>query len=154
VTGAVGESSAQAAPAADEARFRRAAWVYMAYGVVYWLGGLALAAAGLGPRGMERGRVAWFVVGALFVIVFPWLLRRERAWFDRWILSRRDFARILTLLVALRALEVARIARAPRAETIEVLGVPVSTRAGAWAFVGVTVVTAVVLARAAWSRRA
>ena len=59
------------------------------------------------------GNALW----TLFVIVFPWLLRRERAWFDRWILSRRDFARILTLLVALRALEVARIARAPRAET-------------------------------------
>jgi hypothetical protein len=152
VTG--GAAGLPAGPEVVEARFRRAAGVYMAYGIVYWLGGLALAAAGQGPRGMERGRAAWFVVGALFVIVFPWLLRRERAWFDRWFLSRRDFARTLTLLVALRALEVARIARAPRAETIDVLGVPVSTRAGAWAFVVVTAVTAGVLARAAWSRRA
>ncbi len=135
-----------------EARYRQAAWTYVAYGVVYWLGGLVLASGGLGPRGMERGGTAWFVVGALFVVVFPWLLVRERGWFDRWVLSRRDFARVLTLLVALRAIEVARIARMPRAETVSVLGLDVSLRAGAWAFCLLTVVTAVMLARAAWSR--
>jgi hypothetical protein len=135
-----------------EARYRQAAWTYVAYGVVYWLGGLVLASGGLGPRGMERGGTAWFVVGALFVVVFPWLLIKERAWFDRWVLSRRDFARVLTLLVALRAIEVARIARVPRAETVSVLGLDVSMRAGAWAFCVLTVVTAVMLARTAWSR--
>jgi hypothetical protein len=138
--------------ATREARYRQAAWTYVAYGVVYWLGGLVLASGGLGPRGMERGGTAWFVVGALFVVVFPWLLVRERGWFDRWVLSRRDFARVLTLLVALRAIEVARIARMPRAETVSVLGLAVSLRAGAWAFCLLTVVTAVMLVRAAWSR--
>jgi hypothetical protein len=138
--------------ATREARYRQAAWTYVAYGVVYWLGGLVLASGGLGPRGMERGGTAWFVVGALFAVVFPWLLVRERGWFDRWVLSRRDFARVLTLLVALRAIEVARIARMPRAETVSVLGLDVSLRAGAWAFCLLTVVTAVMLARAAWSR--
>src|SRR5262245_59806540 len=63
-------------------RFRQAAWTYVAYGVVYWLGGLALAQSGLGPRGMERGGTAWFVIGALFVVGFPWLLVRDRPWFD------------------------------------------------------------------------
>jgi len=51
--------------------------------------------------------------------------RRERRWFDRWVLARRDFARLLTLLVALRAIEVARIAwaaRPPGSETLPVLG--------------------------------
>jgi hypothetical protein len=135
-----------------EARYRQAAWTYVGYGVVYWLGGLALASGGLGPRGMVRGGMAWFVVGALLVVVFPWLLLRERGWFHRWVLSRRDFARVLTLLVAFRAIEVARIARAPRAETVSVLGLDVSMRAGAWTFCLLTVVTAVLLARAAWSR--
>ena len=102
---------------------------------------------------MERGGTAWFVAGALFVVVFPWLLIKERAWFDRWVLSRRDFARVLTLLVAFRAFEVARIARVPRAETVAVLGLDVSMRAGAWAFCALTVVTAVMLARAAWGRQ-
>ena len=138
----------------EETRYRQAAWAYVAYGIVYWLGGLALAQSGLGPRGMERGGGAWFVVGALFVIVFPWLLLRERAWFDRWVLSRRDFARILTLLVAVRAIEVARIARAPRAEVVPVLGLAVPMALGAWAFCALTVLTAVMLARAAWSRGA
>jgi hypothetical protein len=135
-----------------EARYRQAAWTYVAYGVVYWLGGLVLASGGLGPRGMERGGTAWFIVGALVVVAFPWLLIKQRAWFDRWVLSRRDFARVLTLLVVVRAIEVARIARMPRAETISVLGVDVSMRAGAWAFCLLTVVTAVMLARAGWSR--
>ena len=134
------------------ARYRQAAWTYVAYGVVYWLGGLVLASAGLGPRGMERGGTAWFVVGALIIVVFPWLLVKERAWFDRWVLSRRDFARVLTLLVTLRAIEVVRIAWMPRTETASVLGLDVSLRAGAWAFCLLTVVTAVMLARAAWSR--
>ena len=89
----------EAAMAAHGERYRQAAWAYVVYGVVYWLGGLALAQSGLGPRGMERGGAAWFVVGALFVVVFPWILMAERGWFTRWILSRRDFARILTLLV-------------------------------------------------------
>lgn len=136
----------------EEARYRQAAWAYVAYGIVYWLGGLALAQSGLGPRGMERGGGAWFIVGALFVIVFPWLLLRERAWFDRWVLSRRDFGRILTLLVAVRAIEVARIARAPRAEVVPVLGFAVPMALGAWAFCALTVLTAIMLARAAWSR--
>ena len=41
--------------AAQDERYRQAAWTYVVYGVVYWLGGLALARSGLGPRGMERG---------------------------------------------------------------------------------------------------
>jgi len=138
--------------ATREARYRQAAWTYVVYGVIYWLGGLVLASGGLGPRGMERGGAAWFVVGALFVVIFPWLLVRERGWFDRWVLSRRDFARVLTLLVALRAIEVGRIAWMPRAETVAVLGLDVSMRAGALAFCFLTIVTAVMLARAAWSR--
>ena len=138
--------------AGRDARFRQAAWTYLGYGVVYWLGGLVLAQSGLGPRGMERGGLAWFVVGALFIVVFPWVLAREREWVDRWVLSRRDFARILTVLVALRAVEVARVARAPRSETVPVLGLAVPMSVGAWAFVFVTALTAVMLARAAWAR--
>ena len=139
-------------PASRDAWFRQAAWTYASYGVVYWLGGLALAGAGLGPRGMERSRAAWFVVGALFAVGVPWLLHRERAWFARWVLCRRDLARILTLLVALRAVEMARLVRAPRVEAVPVLGVEVSMRAGAAAFGLLTLATAVVLGRAAWGR--
>ncbi len=135
-----------------EAKFRQAAWTYLGYGLVYWLGGLVLLGAGVGPAGMSRGGLAWFIVGALFVVVFPWLLARDRRGFDRWLLSRRDFARILALLVALRAVEVARIAWAPRVEIVSVGGYAIPMRVGAGAFCLLTVATVVVLARAAWSR--
>jgi hypothetical protein len=138
-----------------EACYRQAAATYAVYGVIYWVGGLALAAAGRGPRGLTGGGVGWFVGGALFVVGIPWLLARERAWVDRWILSRRDLARLLAVLVAVRAVEVARLARAPRApgtETVPVLGLPVPIGLGAGAFCLVTAGTAVMLARAAWSR--
>lgn len=138
--------------ATRDEKFRLAATAYVVYGVVYWLGGVVLAAGGLGPRGLERGGLAWFAAGAVFVVVVPWLLLRERPWFDRWVLSRRDFARVLTVLVGIRAFEVARIAQAPRTEAISAFGMTVPLRAGAWAFFLVTVVTAGLLARAAWSR--
>ncbi len=131
--------------ATRDEKFRQAAWAYAVYGVVYWLGGLALTTAGLGPRGMERGRWAWFVVGALFVLIIPWVLTRPWRW-------RRAFAAVLALLVAYRAFEVARIAGAPRADTVPVLGVDVPFRLGAWAFSLLTLVTAVMLVRASWSR--
>jgi hypothetical protein len=146
---------AEPAGAAEGARYRQAAWTYAGYGVLYWLGGLVLAVAGRGPRTMERGGVTWFVAGAFFVVAIPWLLARERRWFDRWLLSRRDFARVLTLLVGFRAVEVARLAHAPRppeTRTVAALGVAVPFDLAAWAFCLVTLVTAVILARAAWSR--
>jgi len=138
--------------ATRDERFRQAAWAYVGYGVVYWLGGLALMGAGLGPGGPAQGRAAWFVVGALFIVLVPWLLIRERPWFDRWMLSRRDFARILSVLVAVRAVEMGRVAWSPRYELIQVLGLPVPFQAGAWVFFILTVATVVLLARAAWSR--
>jgi hypothetical protein len=132
-------------------RFRQAAWTYLAYGIVYWIGGFVLISAGLGPRGMSGGG-AWFVVGALFIVVIPWILARERPWFERWVLTRRDFARILTLLIVLRAIEVGRIALAPRSELVSVGGFAVPMSLGAAAFCLITVVTAGMVGRAAWSR--
>ena len=125
--------------ATRDERYRQAAWTYVVYGVVYWLGGLALAAAGRGPRGMERGRWAWFVVGALFVVVIPWLLAREVA------VARvcARFAGVLTLLVAYRAFEVARIAVRSRAATpCPRSGSTCPCSVGAWAFCLLTVGTA------------
>jgi hypothetical protein len=134
-----------------DAKFRQAAWTYFAYGIVYWLGGFVLISAGLGPRGMSGGGT-WFVVGALLVVGIPWLLMRERAWFERWVLSRRDFARILTLLIVLRAIEVGRIALSPRSELVSAGGFAIPMSLGAAVFCLITVVTAMMVARAAWSR--
>lgn len=135
-----------------EEQFKQAAWTYFAYGVVYWFGGLYLKMQGLGPR---RHVAFWFIVGAAIVLVFPYLLRHEVAWFDRWVLSRRDFARVLTVLVLFRAFEVGRIAlRGPASSMMPGIGggIP-GTTLGAWVFFVITLATAVMLARAAWPPR-
>src|SRR5262249_3505525 len=77
--------------------FRIAARVFQVYGFIYWLGGFYLALQGVGVRGdrMMQPGVAWIIVGLVLVVAIPYLLARRRAWFERWILSRRDFARIL-----------------------------------------------------------
>src|SRR5207245_8825439 len=85
--------------------FRVAARAYLGYGVVYWLGGFYLALHGVGIRGgrMVQSGVVWIVLGLVFIVLIPYLLAQRRAWFDRWILSRRDFARVRTALIAVPA---------------------------------------------------
>ena len=139
-------------------RFRTAAWAYFVYGVIYWVGGAYLASRGVGVRGGEGfvwSGVLWVVVGLVLVLLIPYLLRRPRAWFERWILSRRDFARILALFMAFRAFQVGRIALRPESPSVALpwFGA-VSFRTGAAVFFVVTVVALVFVARAAWQREA
>ncbi len=131
--------------ATREEKFKQAACTYFVYGVVYWFGGLYLAA-----RGVAVGRGSlWFVLGALFIAVFPWLIARgARGRGYLW------FCRILTLLVAYRAFEVGRIALAPRFRSVPLPGggeLPMNLGAGM--FFLITLATMAMLARAAWSRR-
>lgn len=140
-----------------DTRFQTAARAYFVYGVVYWLGGVWLALNGVGVRAGSsvawRG-VAWIVIGLLFVVLVPYLLRRRRPGFERWVLSRRDFARVLTVLMGIRAIEVARVAL--RAETPSVAapwGGTVSFQAGAVVFFVVTIAALIFVARAAWMER-
>ena len=132
-----------------EARFRQAAWTYLVYGAIYWVTALYLQL-----RVFEvRGRLlVWFGIGALIALGVPWLLIRRRRRFERWILARRDFARILTVLVAIRAIAVAWLAvTGPGGMRMPSLGGGVPTNAwGAWVMAIVAAVTAVMLARAAW----
>lgn len=128
-----------------EERFRQAAWAYFAYGIIYWLGGLYLA-----TRGIAIGRgVLWFVLGAIFVVVLPWLIARgPRGKGYLW------FARILALFVAFRAFQVGRVALAPKFRGVPLPGggeIPMSLGAGI--FFLITLATAAMLARAAWSRQ-
>jgi hypothetical protein len=136
-----------------EARFRQAALAYAAYGVVYWIGGVALLAGGAGRRPPGWVVALILVTAAGLVVGIPWLLWAERRWFDRWVLSRRDFARVVTLFVAWRAWEVGRIAwRGPQPAVLSLAGFALPTAPGAWIFFLLTVVMAIFLARAAWSR--
>ena len=134
----------------DDPRFRAAARAYFVYGVVYWLGG-----AWLWLHDVGRGSVAsvgWIAVGALLVVLIPFLLRRRRRWFERWILSRRDFARIVAVLLAVRALAVLRvIVRTGTATVTAPWGGVVSYRVGGAVFLVVTLVALALVGRAAWA---
>src|SRR5437867_9048706 len=96
-------------------RFRLAARAYLAYGVIYWIGGFYLAMHGVVVRGgrMMQSGVVWIVLGLVFVVLIPYLLAHRRAWFERCVLSRRDFARVLPALIALRAWQVLEVALRP-----------------------------------------
>jgi len=132
-----------------ESRFRQAAWTYLVYGALYWVTALYLQLRVFEVRGPL---LVWFGIGALIALGVPWLLIRRRRWFERWILTRRDFARILTVLVAVRAFAVAWLAlRGPGGMRMPNLGGGVPTSAwGAWMMAIVAAATAVMLARAAW----
>lgn len=135
-----------------ETRFKQAALAYLIYGVIYLAGAVYLARMGVGARGMTgaAGGIIWFILGALLIVVFPWLVSKGAG--GRGYLW---FARILTLLVAYRAFEVGRVMVAPRIPSVPLPGggeLPMS--AGAALFFLVTLGTAGMLARAAWSRQA
>ena len=138
-------------PAAKDP-FRDAARAYFIYGVVYWIGGVYLAFHGVGVRGTRTGTgIAWIVLGLALVVGIPYLLRRRRAWFERWVLSRRDFARLVALLMAVRAFEVLRVAVRPVTATVPApWGGDLSFRVGALVFFVVTVFALGFVARAAW----
>ncbi len=126
-------------------KFRQAAWCYFAYGLIYWLGGVYLAAHGIGAG---RG-LLWLAAGAVFVVLFPWLIARgPRGTGYLW------FVRVLSLAVILRAIFVARTVVAPKFPSVPLPGGGIlPMRVAAAAFLVVAAATATMLARAAWSRR-
>jgi len=138
-------------------RFRLAARAYLVYGVIYWLGGFYLALQGVGVRGdrMMQPGVAWIIVGLVLVVAIPYLLARRRAWFERWIFSRRDFARILAAFMAVRAWHVLKVALRPETASVPApWGGEITFRLGAIVFMIVTVAALAVIARAAWAEEA
>jgi hypothetical protein len=135
-------------------RFRLAARAYLVYGVIYWLGGFYLALQGVGVRGdrMMQPGVAWIILGLVLVVAIPYLLARRRAWFERWILSRRDFARVLAAFMAVRAWHVLKVALRPETASVPApWGGEITFRLGAIVFMIVTVAALLAIARAAWA---
>jgi len=133
-------------------RFRTAARAYFAYGIVYLIGGGYLILHGVGvQRSSVITGIEWLSVGVLLVVGIPYLLRRRRRWFEAWVLSRRDFARILTALMAFRAFKVFGVALRPETAVVPApWGGTLSFRVGAIVFFVVTVTALVFVARAAW----
>ncbi|MGH7314459.1 MAG: hypothetical protein ACREJV_14890, partial [Candidatus Rokuibacteriota bacterium] len=134
--------------------FHTAARAYFLYGLVYLIGGLYLVTQGVGARGsrMTAG-VEWVAVGLVLLFGIPYLLSRRRMWFERWVLSRRDFARLLALLMAVRGWAVLRVMFRPEAATVAApWGGELSFRVGAAVFFVITVAALIFVARAAWQR--
>jgi len=136
-------------------RFRLAAHAYRTYGVVYWIGGFYLIWHGVGVRGgriVESG-VVWIVLGLFFIVFIPYLLAQRRAWFERWVVSRRDFARILVAFMAWRAWHVLKVVIRPETATVSApWGGEITFRVGAFVFLVVTVAALLAIARAAWAK--
>ena len=107
----------------------------------------------MGVRGSAApAGLSWIALGAVFVLLVPYLLGRPRAWFERWILSRRDFARVLVVLMALRAWKVGRVALRPETATVaSPWGGTITFRLGAAIFCVVTVAALAIIARGAWT---
>lgn len=131
-------------------RFQIAAGAYLVYGLLYLAGAIHLISQGIGVRGgtATGAHVLWFVLGFVFVVLFPWLI--WKAPHNRGCLW---FARILAVLVFYRAFEVARIAVAPGLGAIPLMGgLEISMAVGAWLFFLITLAAGSVLAWASWRR--
>ncbi len=131
--------------AARQEKFRQAALSYLIYGCLYLGGAIYVALTGIVGRAMTtRSGVIWFGVGAILVVLFPWLISKGYVWFTR----------LLVFLVLLRAAGVARVMIKPTIPAVPLPGgIEISMRAGAFIFLLVTLGASYMLARAAWDLR-
>jgi hypothetical protein len=137
-------------------RFRAAARAYLAYGIVYWIGGLWLLSQGVGVMGgvsggeTGAGMLKWGLIGLVPLVVIPLLLSRPWSLAGGRI-SRRAFAWLIALLLAIRAWRVGRVALHGDAATVAApWGGVVTFQAGAVVFLAVTVAALAFVVRAAW----
>jgi hypothetical protein len=140
-----------------EGRFRNAARGYLLYGACYYVGGLYLLWHGVGVIGSMEGRrvgtlIFWAVVGAVPMLVIPYLIVRRRGWFERWVFTRRDFTRIVTLFLAFRAYRVGQVIVHHHGGSVPApWGGSVTFQAGAALFFVITLAAMFFVARAAWA---
>jgi hypothetical protein len=134
--------------------FRAAACAYFAYGVVYLVGGLYLIYHGIGVMGSTtrgatgRTMLYWGLVGLIPLLVIPWALARRWSWLRGW-LSRRTFAWLVAVLLAIRAFKVGEVAVRGGAAVPAPWGGPITFQAGALVFLGVTLIALAFVLRAA-----
>lgn len=142
---------------AADGRFRLAARVYLAYGIVYYAGGLYLLNQGVGVMGSTGTRggsslAFWALAGLVPMLGVPYLLHARRRWFERWVFSRRDFARVVAVLLALRAYKVGQVVASDHAASVAApWSGTVSFRVGAAVFLVVTLAALAAVVRAGWT---
>jgi hypothetical protein len=140
-------------------RFRIAALGYLVYGAVYWVGGLYLLSQGVGVAGGRAGggtaasMVRWGLLGLVPLALIPLLLWWPWSWL-RGVASRRTFAWLVALLLALRAWKVGGILLHGGGSVAAPWGGEISFRLGALVFFAVTVGALALMLRAAWPRTA
>jgi len=128
--------------AIQQVKFRQAALSYLIYGCLYLAGAAYIAASGVSGRAMTgRSALVWFGVGAILIILFPWLISKGYVWFTR----------VLVLLVLFRAVGVVRVIVRPTIAAVPLIGgIELPMRLGAFLFLLLTLGTGYMLARAAW----
>lgn len=121
-------------------RYRQAALAYLVYGIIYLMGAGHLGMTGATSRASESGAWFWYLTGAVFVLLFPWLISRAYIWFTR----------VLALLVCVRVYGLITVAAGPTAgDDLDLIaGLTVTKSIGAITFAAVAVVTVFFLARA------
>jgi len=126
----------------QQVKFRQAALSYLIYGCLYLAGAAYIAASGVSGRAMTgRSAVVWFGVGAILIILFPWLISKGYVWFTR----------VLVLLVLFRSVGVVRVIVRPTIAAVPLIGgIELPMRLGAFLFLLVTLGAGYMLARAAW----
>ena len=96
--------------------------------------------------------LTWGLVGLVPLIGIPLLLWRRWSWLGGWV-SRRSFAWLVVLLLALRAWKVGEVVVRGGATVSAPWGGEIGFQLGAVVFFAVTAVALVLVARAAWSSR-
>jgi len=144
----------------SDARYRTAARGYFAYGIVYYVGGLYLLWHGVGVMGAMEGRRAstlafWALAGLVPLLGVPYLLRARRWWFERWVFTRRDFARVVAVFLAFRAWRVAQVVHHHHGASVPApWGGTITFQVGAAIFLIITVGALATVLRAAWGKDA
>jgi hypothetical protein len=134
--------------------YRAAARAYFLYGLVYLVGGLYLISQGVGVMGGSTGgattrmMLRWGFIGLIPLVVIPWLLSRPWSWLGG-LVSRRTFAWIVAVLLALRAYKVGEVARRGGASVAAPWGGEISFQTGAVVFLVVTLIALGFVLRAA-----
>ena len=143
-----------------ESRYRTAVRGYFAYGSAYYAGGLYLLWHGVGVMGAMEGRRArtlafWALAGLVPLLGVPYLLRARRWWFERWVFTRRDFARVVAVFLAFRAWKVAQVVLRHHGASVPApWGGTLTFQVGAAIFLVITIGALAAVLRAAWGRDA
>lgn len=121
----------------SEQKYHQAALTYLVYGVVYWVGGYYMIEAGVSMR----SGVAWLLIGAAFVLIFPPLIWKGFTWFTR----------ILALFLLLRIAGLVRVIITDTGTTVPLpWNGALPMRVGAGIFLVIAAITCFMLVRASW----